>query len=250
MSDSRINLREIVSQAESAELTAISSFFFSNPEKPLVATGSGAAESVADFAALLYGARGGVGTAVSPYTLNSFSDAALKTSKVLLVSAGGHNNDIAFAAKRCLEVNPDTANFTLSRSDRNEVRKLFIKHGSTLSFDIPGPRLHDGFVSVGTPLQFFALLCKAFNPGGDLGKYAVMPRKPFRLERNDGSPPGPAKGISPNEPASSFLPVPGWSALQDSSLTSAMPQGPVTSPRPIPEGLTRGCRCGCRSSRR
>ena len=188
MSDSSINLREIVSQAESADLTALRSFLFSNPGKPLVATGSGGAESVADFAALLYGARGGVGTAVSPYTLNSCSDAALRTSKVLLVSAGGHNNDIAFAARRCLEVNPDTASFTLSRSDRNEVRKLFHKEGSALSFDIPGPRPHDGFVSVGTPLQFFALLCKAFNPGGDLGKFAEMPRTPFRLERNDGSP--------------------------------------------------------------
>lgn len=188
MSDSSINLREIVSQAESADLTALRSFLFSNPGKPLVATGSGGAESVADFAALLYGARGGVGTAVSPYTLNSCSDAALRTSKVLLVSAGGHNNDIAFAARRCLEVNPDTASFTLSRSDRNEVRKLFHKEGSALSFDIPGPRPHDGFVSVGTPLQFFALLCKAFNPGGDLGKFAEMPRNQFRLERNDGSP--------------------------------------------------------------
>ena len=85
-------------------------------------------------------------------------------------------------------MNPDTASFTLSRSDRNEVRKLFHMEGSALSFDIPGPRPHDGFVSVGTPLQFFALLCKAFNPGGDLGKFAEMPRNPFRLERNDGSP--------------------------------------------------------------
>ena len=51
MQDIRISLRD---------------FLFSNPEKPLVTTGSGGAESVADFAALLYGARGGVGTAVSP----------------------------------------------------------------------------------------------------------------------------------------------------------------------------------------
>lgn len=188
MIDTRLNLREVISQAEAADLTALRSFLFSNPEKPLVATGSGGAESVADFAALLYGARGGVGTAVSPYTLNSYSDKALKTSKVLLISAGGHNNDIAFAARRCLEVTPDTASFTLSRSDRNEVRKLFLKKGSALSFDIPGARPHDGFVSVGTPLQFFALLCKAFNSEVDLGRFAEMPGNPFLLERNDGTP--------------------------------------------------------------
>ena len=166
-----------MSQASEADVTPLRNFLFSNPEKPLVTTGSGGAESVADFAALLYGARGGVGTAVSPpYTLNSYSDAALKTAKLLLVSAGGHNNDIAFAAKRALYVNPvESASFTLSQGERNEVRKLFLKTSSELSLDIPGTRTHDGFVSTGTPLMFFALLCRAFNPGCELGKYSGMP---------------------------------------------------------------------------
>ena len=38
-------------------------------------------------------------TSVSPYTLNSYSDAALRTAKILLVSKGGHNNDIVFATR-------------------------------------------------------------------------------------------------------------------------------------------------------
>ena len=176
MQDIRISLRDIMSQASEADVTPLRNFLFSNPEKPLVTTGSGGAESVADFAALLYGARGGVGTAVSPYTLNSYSDAALKTAKLLLVSAGGHNNDIAFAAKRALDVNPvESASFTLSQGERNEVRKLFLKASSELSLDIPGTRTHDGFISTGTPLMFFALLCRAFNPGCELGKYSGMP---------------------------------------------------------------------------
>lgn len=177
MQDIRISLRDIMSQASEADVTPLRNFLFSNPEKPLVTTGSGGAESVADFAALLYGARGGVGTAVSPpYTLNSYSDAALKTAKLLLVSAGGHNNDITFAAKRALDVNPvESASFTLSQGERNEVRKLFLKASSELSLDIPGTRTHDGFVSTGTPLMFFALLCRAFNPGCELGKYSGMP---------------------------------------------------------------------------
>ena len=177
MQDIRISLRDIMSQASEADVTPLRNFLFSNPEKPLVTTGSGGAESVADFAALLYGARGGVGTAVAPpYTLDSYSDAALKTAKLLLVSAGGHNNDIAFAAKRALYVNPvESASFTLSQGERNEVRKLFLKASSELSLDIPGTRTHDGFVSTGTPLMFFALLCRAFNPGCELGKYSGMP---------------------------------------------------------------------------
>ena len=126
--------------------------------------------------------------AVTPYTLNSYSDEALKTSKLLLVSKGGHNNDIVFAAKRGLSVNPSgTASFTLSTGDRNEVRKAFLKAGSALSIDIPGIKAHDGFVSIGTPLSYFALLCRVFAPGCDLSKYSRLPEKPFRLERNDGA---------------------------------------------------------------
>ena len=73
-------------------------------------------------------------------------------------------------------MNPvESASFTLSQGERNEVRKLFLKASSELSLDIPGTRTHDGFVSTGTPLMSFALLCRAFNPGCELGKYSGMP---------------------------------------------------------------------------
>ena len=183
-----INLKDILDQARAADISPLRQFLLDNPGKPLVATGSGGAETVADFAALLYGARGGVSAAVSPYTLNSYSDEALGTAKLLLVSKGGHNNDIVFAARRGLSVNPgSTASFTLYTGERNEVRKLFAKAGSPLSFDIPGLKVHDGFVSTGTPVMYFALLCRAFDPGCDLTRYAWLPEKPFRLERNDGT---------------------------------------------------------------
>ena len=125
---------------------------------------------------------------MTPYTLSSYSDDALKTSKLLLVSKGGHNNDIVFAAKRGLSVNPSgTASFTLSTGDRNEVRKAFLKAGSALSIDIPGLKVHDGFVSTGTPVMYFALLCRAFDPVCDLTKYYRLPEQTFRRERNDGT---------------------------------------------------------------
>ena len=184
-----LNLEALLNQALEADVTALRQFLTTNPGQPLVATGSGGAESVADFAALLYGARGGLATAVSPYTLNSYSDEALKTSKLLLVSKGGHNNDIVFAAKRGLAVNPArTASFTLYTGERNEIRKLFLKSGSALSFDIPGLSVHDAFISTQTPVTYFALLCRVFDPGVDLSKYQTAPKVPYRLERNDGTP--------------------------------------------------------------
>ena len=188
MQDSRIDFSTLLAQASAADITTLRSFLLSDPSRPLIATGSGGAESVADFAALLYGARGGMAAAVTPYTLNAYSDDALRASKLLLVSKGGHNNDILFAAKRGLAVNPlETASFTLSTGDRNEVRKAFLKAGSALSIDIPGIKAHEGFVSIGTPLAYFALLCRTFDSDCDLSKYSRLPEKPFRLEWNDGT---------------------------------------------------------------
>ncbi|MBO4536412.1 MAG: hypothetical protein J5702_04315, partial [Bacteroidales bacterium] len=128
MTDIRQTLQAVIDQTVSADLDPIKDFLFTNPGEPLIATGSGGAGTAADFAALLYGARGGVATSVSPYTFNSYGDAALKTAKILLISKGGHNSDIVFATRRALEVNPDrTVAINFSDSDRNKARKLFLK---------------------------------------------------------------------------------------------------------------------------
>ena len=193
MTDIKTTLQAVIDQTLAADLDPIKNFLFSNPSEPLIATGSGGAETAGDFAALLYGARGGVATSVSPYTLNSISDAALKTAKVLLISKCGHNNDIVFATRRALEVNTDkTAAVNFSDSDRNEARKLFLKAGSDKSFVVPMKNVHDGFVSTGTSLSYFAIFTKIFQPDVDLEKYKTLPEIPFTLCLNDGTPLTPA----------------------------------------------------------
>ena len=193
MTDTRTTLQAVIDQTLSANLSPIRNFLFTNPSQPLIAIGSGGAETAGEFAALLYGARGGVATSVSPYTLNSYSDAALKTAKILLVSKGGHNNDIVFATKRAMEVNPGkTAAINFSESDRNEARKVFLKAGSDKSFVVPMKNVHDGFVSTGTSLSYFAIFTKIFQPDVDLEKYRTLPEVPFTLCLNDGTPLSPA----------------------------------------------------------
>ena len=192
MTDINQTLRAVVDQTLSADLKPIKDFLFTNPSEPLIATGSGGAETAGDFAALLYGARGGVATSVAPYTFNSFGDAALKTAKILLVSKGGHNNDIIFATRRALDVNPGkTAAVYFYDSDRNEARKLFLKAASDKAFVVPMHGVHDGFVSTGTSLSYFAIFTKIFQPDVDLKKYDSVPERPFTLCRNDGTPLSP-----------------------------------------------------------
>lgn len=188
MTDTKTTLQAVIDQTVAADLDPLRSFLFSNPSEPLIATGSGGAETSGEFAALLYGVRGGVAVSVTPYTLNSYSDDALKTAKILLVSKGGHNNDIVFATRRALDVNPDkTAAVNFSDSDRNEARKLFLKAGSDKTFVIPMKNVHDGFVSTGTSLSYFALFTKVFQPDVDLEKYRKLPESSFTLCRNDGA---------------------------------------------------------------
>ena len=135
MADTKQILKTVIAQTISADLNPIRDFLFNNPSMPLICTGSGGCESAGDFAALLYGARGGVATSVTPYTFNSYSDATLKTAKILLISKGGHNNDIVFTTRRALAVNPDnTIAINFSDTERNEARKLFLKSGSEKCF--------------------------------------------------------------------------------------------------------------------
>ncbi len=189
MTDIKRTLQAVIDQTLSADLNPIKDFLFTNPGEPLIATGSGGAETAGDYAALLYGARGGVATSLSPYTLNSYTDATLKTAKILLISKGGHNNDIVFATRRALDVNPDrTAAINFCDSDRNEARKIFLKAGSDNSFIVPMKGVHDGFVSTGTSLSYFAIFTKIFQPDVDLEKYKAIPEKPFTLCCKDGTP--------------------------------------------------------------
>ena len=189
MTDTKTTLQAVIGQTISADLNPIRSFLLSNPSEPLITTGSGGAETAGELAALLYGARGGVATSVSPYTLNSYSDAALKTAKVLLVSKGGHNNDIVFATRRALDVNPEkTAAINFSDSERNEARKVFLKAGSDKCFVVPMKNVHDGFVSTGTSLSYFAIFTKIFQPDVDLEKYKTLAELPFTLCLNNGTP--------------------------------------------------------------
>ena len=189
MTDTRTTLQAVIDQTIAADLNPIKNFLDPNPSEPLIATGSGGAETAGEFAALLYGARGGVATSVSPYTLNSFSDNTLKTAKLLLISKGGHNNDIVFVTRRALDVNPgNTAAVNFSDSDRNEARKLFLKAGSDKSFVVPMKNVHDGFVSTGTSLSYFSIFTRIFQPDVNLEKYKTLPEVPFTLCLNDGTP--------------------------------------------------------------
>ena len=178
----------LMDQAQSANLSDLRSFLLSDPSVPLIVTGSGGSETAAELTALLYGACDGVATAVSPYSLHSFSDRALSSAKVLIISKGGHNKDAVFASRRAIEASPGrTAGFFLSDGERNEARKLFLKAAPERGFVIPMPGIKDGFVSTGTSFAYFALIVRLFQEGVQLEKYRNVPKAPFCHRLNNGA---------------------------------------------------------------
>jgi len=157
-------IQNLLSLVSNHNTDGLRQFLLSNSQKPLIAVGSGGMDGVARFAALLYGSVSGLGRGMTPLEMNSLSDETLSKVKVLLLSAGGHNSDIEFAAKRCLSVNPsDTACICLSSSERNKLMPLFEKAGASAHDFRFEAHSHDGFVSCGTPIIYCALLAKAFG---------------------------------------------------------------------------------------
>ena len=159
------DIKTILDKASEFNLDGLRQFLTSDSERPLIAVGSGGMRGVADYAALLYGARNGLARAMTPLDMNSLSDETLSRVKILLLSKGGHNNDIEFAARRCLSVNPEkTACMCLYSGEKNKLRPLFAKAGASqrdFRFDCD---IHDGFVSSGSPLMYVALLARVFEP--------------------------------------------------------------------------------------
>lgn len=162
---------KILSQAETFNTDSLRNFLIANPEKPLIAVGSGGMVGVAQFVSLLCGARQALGRAMTPLEMNSLSDETLSRVKILFLSKGGHNNDIEYAAKRCLSVNPaNSACMCLSSGEKNKLRPLFEKAGASERDFLFDSDVHDGFVSEGSPLMYFAIIAKAFGVLGQLGR--------------------------------------------------------------------------------
>ena len=147
--------RKYIEQAEQTDVELLRQFFFTDPERPLIAMGHGGSHSSAAYAALLYGTNCGLGRAITPYQANSLSDKTLQSSKQLLVSKSLKNQDALYIAKRMNNVNPEHS---------------FVFQ---LPFDVP-----DGFISIGGTFAYFSLLYKAFTGDTDFSRKLALSPEP------------------------------------------------------------------------
>lgn len=158
MSSLLVSCKEILGVAEQEDVSALRAWLLNNPSLPLLCIGNGGMHT--SFPVLLYEMNKGVGKAITPLEFASMSNAAIKTSKIILITGGGHNMDITYAAQRAARLNrANTACIAFEGGKNNNVFKA-LKGNNCFLFN------HDtkeGFLTILGKFLTYGLLYKAFT---------------------------------------------------------------------------------------
>ena len=129
--DSLNMISEALKWAEGQDIRQLRNFFMDDSQKPLYCLASGGSYSAVDYAALLYEVNKGMAKALTPLSLSSVSDDALKASKILFTTSEGRGHDEKYVAKRAAKANPEnTCAIVRNGGDDNDVVKKLRKAGS------------------------------------------------------------------------------------------------------------------------
>lgn len=179
---------EMFKKAEQEDISAYRDFITEKPEMPMLFVGSGGMNGA--LPSLFYGMREGIGKAITPLQFASLSDAAIKNSRILLLSKGGRNDDIVYAAKRAVKLNPDnTACLTFRDTEENRLIKVLAGSNARIIL-YNHPEIHDGFTSVRGKFYKYGLNYRAYTGIDEFAsklKINLDPESCFKYEINDGS---------------------------------------------------------------
>ena len=103
--DSLKMIPDALKWAERQEIKQLRDFFIEDAQKSLYCFASGGSDSSVDYAALLYEANKGMAKALTPLSLSSVSDDALKVSKIIFTTSDCRGHADKYVAKRAVKVN-------------------------------------------------------------------------------------------------------------------------------------------------
>ena len=157
MSQRLATLPDLFKDADMQDVKGLHDFIFKDPEKPMLFIGNGG--MLDHFAGHLYEMNKGVARCITPLELAAISDETIRGTKCLLLSAGGGNMDIKYAAKRLLKVNADnTTCLTYSKNG-----EAFKDHDPSKVFHFKIPPYEEGFIAVEEKFYRDALMYRAFT---------------------------------------------------------------------------------------
>lgn len=178
--------RDVLTFADGLDVSKFSKWIKKHNNLPLICIGNGGKHT--SYPALLYEMMSGVARTVTPLEFASISPAAIQNSKILLLSSGGKNQDIVYAAQRALNfASPENiACLTFNDKDTNKVLKLL--NGKNV-FIYKNPYT-DGFISIRSKILTDAILYRAFSGKDAISQFIKDERKyDYRIN---------VRGILPN----------------------------------------------------
>ena len=158
MSKRLMNLPGLFQEADLQDISGLHDFLFQDPGKPMLFIGNGG--MLDHFAGHLYEMNCGIARCITPLEFASMSDETIKGCRCLLLSAGGGNMDIQYAAKRLLAINPEnTACYTNHPGEKS----AFKRFDPSRVFLFQMQRYEESFISVESKFFRDALMYRAFT---------------------------------------------------------------------------------------
>lgn len=177
---------EVLAFADGLDISKFNKWIKKNNNLPLICIGNGGKHT--SYPALLYEMMSSVARTVTPLEFASISPAAIQNSKILLLSSGGKNQDIIYAAQRALNYafSENIACLTFNDEDSNKVVKLL--NGKNV-FVYKNPYT-DGFISIRSKILTDVILYRAFSGRDSISQFIKNERKyDYRIN---------VRGILPN----------------------------------------------------
>lgn len=159
--------------ALTAQVEALENFVEGASGAPLVVVGSGGSSTAAHLAALLHEVTGGLAKAVTPLEFSA-TRGAVRAASVLLISAGGRNNDILAAFQHAAAAEPRRL-LALSMQPRSPLARLAAEYRYARFVGLDPPVGKDGFLATNSLLAFLVLLTRAYGHCPDYGLPPVLP---------------------------------------------------------------------------
>ena len=152
------SLPKVFKTADEEDVKGLHDFLFEHPEKPMLFIGNGG--MMDHLGGLLYEMNRGVARCITPLDLASMSDATIKNSRCLIMSAGGRNMDIEYAVNRLKEVNPEnTACYCHFLSEKSAFNDIPMRVFEFRKMGYVG----EPFISIETKFYRDAILYRAFT---------------------------------------------------------------------------------------
>ena len=160
---------EALKWAEGQDIEELHDFFMDNPQMPMYAFASGGSYSSVDYAALLYETYKGMAKALTPLSMSSVSDDALKSAKILILTSDGQGLDENYVTQRA-KINPEnTCAVVKIEDENNSVVKTLRRKAGARWFVYDWLTLHgEPFIATIDTVCKFGLFYKALTNDGNI----------------------------------------------------------------------------------